>query len=156
MKRIGTKMVDIGKEYRLGFVLIAGEDILQYYSKPENKRHFSDLVASLGLDLGNYIVSNIVADVFVGFIVALASPVEIGAGLVVGAAFMGLLFAAGVNWGLDWVEDETGIKPFVDSIASKCENFLKEYWPEIQAAYDQSATIEGQLEEQNIIPTVKD
>jgi len=131
MKRIGTKMVDMGKEYRLGFVLIAGEDILQYYAKPENKRHFSDLVASLGLDMGNYVVANIAADAIVGLVVALAAPVEIAAGAAISVAFVGLLVAAGINWGLDTLEEELGVKKFVDEMASKCEHFFQEYWPEI-------------------------
>jgi hypothetical protein len=156
MKRLTGKAAEIGKDSRLGFMLIGGEDILQYYAKPQNKRHFSDLVAALGLDTSNYIVSSILAGAIVGGIVALAAIVGMEVMGAVTIAFLGLAFAGWVNVQLDELEEETGIKTFIDSMAAKCEDFLKEYWPEIQVAYDQSASTDDQLEEQNIIPVVKD
>ena len=124
MKRIGTKMVDIGKEYRLGFVLIAGEDVLLYFTKPVNKRHFSDLVANIGLDTGNHIIADVVAGALIGFLAPIEGVVLVAAGV----AFVGLAIAGVMNWALDSIEEELGIKKDVQSMAAKCGKFLDDFW----------------------------
>ena len=156
MSKLGSKAAEIGKDSRLGFFLIGGEDILQYLAKPENKRHFSDLVANLGIDMGNYVVSNIIADSGIAVVLSfLALPVELSVLGVAAVAFIGLGAAMGINLALDKLEEELGVKKQVDELFERCSHFLGEYWPEIQAAYDQSVNMNNQLEEQNIIPVTK-
>ena len=155
MRRLTSKAVEIGKDSRLGFMLIGGEDILQYYAKPENKRHFSDLVAAIGLDTSNYIVSNMLADTVIGLFILAWSPVEMTVLAAALCAFAGLGIAMGVNIVLDKLEEELGVKKQVDELIEKCSHFLGDYWPEIQATYDQSANTSDQLEARGIIPTVK-
>ena len=133
MRRLTSKAVEIGKDSRLGFMLIGGEDILQYYAKPENKRHFSDLVAAIGLDTGNYIVSSIIAEVGLSTLIVALAPVEVAVFSAVAVAFLGLLIAGTINWGLDEIEDKLGIRKEVHELTSECERFFKGYWPEALA-----------------------
>jgi type VI secretion system secreted protein VgrG len=133
MKRLTGKAVEIGKDSRLGFMLIGGEDILQYYAKPQNKRHFSDLVAALGLDTGNYVVSSIIAEVGLGTLIVAFAPVEVAVFSAVVVAFLGLVIAGTINWVFDEIEDELGIRKEVHELTSECERFLKDYWPETLA-----------------------
>jgi hypothetical protein len=141
MKRLTGKAAEIGKDSRLGFMLIGGEDILQYYAKPENKRHFSDLAATIGLDTGNYIVSSILAGAAIGLVIgALAlGGMEVMSAAII--AFFGLILAGFVNAGLDWLEDKLGITDEVHELAAKCGHFLEEYWPTIEKALDESEAV---------------
>ncbi len=121
-------------------MLVWAEDALAYFVQPQNKRHFSDLVAALGLDTGNYIVSSILAGALIGFVV-LAIPAEATVMSVVSIAFFGLVLAGSINVGLDWLEDKLGITDEVHELAVTCGDFLEKYWPTIEKALDESEAV---------------
>ena len=135
MKRLASGLEDVGKESRLGIVLVTAEDLLQYYNEPENKRHFSDLVAAIGLDASNYIVSSVIAEVGIGIIIAaIGLPLEIGVLGAVAIAFVGVAVAGFLNSQLDELEDEMGIRKEINELASKCGSFLDSFWADFVEA----------------------
>jgi len=131
LSKLGGKAVDFAKESILGIALVSAEDLLQYYLTPENQRSLTDLVTSIGLDLGNYVVSKMLAGVIVGMAVAVLAPVEVAAFAAFCAVVGTIAFAAYINYKLDELEDGLGVKPFINSIASKCGEFLDGYWREL-------------------------
>ncbi len=134
---IGEAIKGIAKNSGLGLIVIGPLDAIKYYTNPDKHKEFSDLIVNILGDVVKYFIATVLVAGLCVLLIALSAEAIPLAVIVAG----GIVVVGLVSWGLDILEEKTGLQSELTKIGRNCENYLKKHQYDVARIGNNLATI---------------